>query len=145
MKIAVGPSMKKSAALKSKQGVLLTDRVEQMDHWVEHISELYSREPLQRSNPDLIQNLPSLPVYRELDDAPSIQDLGVVLNNLTNRKAPGVDGVLGEVLKANAGVLVPFLHQLLLHYWEGEEIPKKLINALIKTLYKHKGDRGILR
>ena len=65
-------------------------------------------------------------MYRELDNAPSIQDLEAVLNNLTNGKTPGVEGVPGDVMKANACVFAPVLHQLLLHYWEGGEILRKL-------------------
>ena len=44
IKQALGPIQKKSAPLKSATGVLIQDRVQQMERWVQHYSELYSRE-----------------------------------------------------------------------------------------------------
>ena len=44
IKQALGPIQKKSAPLKSATGVIIQDRAQQMEHWVQHNSELYSRE-----------------------------------------------------------------------------------------------------
>ncbi|KAI0213003.1 hypothetical protein LSAT2_002055, partial [Lamellibrachia satsuma] len=44
IKKAVGPTVRKMAPLKSTSGEMLTDRDKQMERWVEHYSELYSRQ-----------------------------------------------------------------------------------------------------
>ena len=42
MKKAFGPTIKKTAALRSATGEIITDRSMQMERWVEHYQELYS-------------------------------------------------------------------------------------------------------
>ena len=44
IKQALDPIQKKSAPLKSATGVIIQDRAQQMEHWVQRYSELYSRE-----------------------------------------------------------------------------------------------------
>ena len=54
IKKALGPTVKGVAFLKSMLGEKITDRGQQMARWVEHYSELYSREAALSS----IKNLP---------------------------------------------------------------------------------------
>lgn len=44
IKTAIGPTRKKTAPLKSSTGDVIQERDKQMERWVEHYSELYSRE-----------------------------------------------------------------------------------------------------
>ena len=44
IKKAIGPTVKKTAPLKSSTGKTMVDRNDQIVRWVEHYSELYSRE-----------------------------------------------------------------------------------------------------
>ena len=44
IKKAVGPTIFKSAPLKSKSGDIISDKNKKLERWVEHYSELYSRE-----------------------------------------------------------------------------------------------------
>lgn len=44
IKKATGSSVNKTAPLKSKSAVAITDKAKQLDGWVKHYSELYSRE-----------------------------------------------------------------------------------------------------
>jgi hypothetical protein len=48
MKKAFGPSATKTAPLKSTSGNLIKDHGEQMERWVKHYRELYSRENVWR-------------------------------------------------------------------------------------------------
>ena len=69
IKRATGPSIKKTAPLKSKSGEVITDKAYQLDRWVEHYSELHSRENVvHQSALDAIDHLPLMP---ELDEVPS--------------------------------------------------------------------------
>ena len=44
IKKAQGPIQSKTAPLKSSSGEIITDKGQQMERWVEHYSDLYSRE-----------------------------------------------------------------------------------------------------
>lgn len=70
---ATGPIINKTASLKSKSGEPILDKVKQLDRWVEHYSELYSRENMvHQSALDVIDRLP---LMHELDEEPSIEEL----------------------------------------------------------------------
>ena len=44
IKQALGPTQKKTAPLKSATGEVIQDREQQMEHFVEHYTELYAKE-----------------------------------------------------------------------------------------------------
>ena len=60
IKKATGPSVKK-ASLKSTLGEVITDKAKQLDRWVKHYSELYSRENVHQSALDATDPLPLMP------------------------------------------------------------------------------------
>ena len=64
MKKAFGPSVKKTAPLRSASGTIITDRGKQMERWTEHYQELYSRE--NRVTSEAIESTDQLPVLEEL-------------------------------------------------------------------------------
>ena len=51
IRMAFGPSLKRTAPLKSKSQKIIADQKQQMDHVVEHYLELYSRENFVTSAP----------------------------------------------------------------------------------------------
>ena len=62
---ALGPIRSKTAPLKSISGEVITDKGKQMERWVEHYSELYSREnSVVDSALDAIE---PLPIMEDLD------------------------------------------------------------------------------
>ena len=65
IKQALSPIQKKSAPLKSATGMIIQDRAQQMDCWVQHYSELYSRENVVTE--EALINIECLPVLEELD------------------------------------------------------------------------------
>lgn len=56
---ATGPAVKKTVPLKATSGDFITDRSKQMERWVEHYSELYSRE--NTFSEEAIDRMPTLP------------------------------------------------------------------------------------
>lgn len=61
IKKALRPTQSKTAALKSTNGEVITDKGKQMDRWVEHYSELYSRgTSVVISALDAIEPLPNM-------------------------------------------------------------------------------------
>ncbi|KAI8493113.1 hypothetical protein Bbelb_291170 [Branchiostoma belcheri] len=140
MKVVFGPRVSKTAPLKTKDGEIITDKAKQLDRWVQHYAELYSEETPER--PELEEVLQTYPEMTELDSMPEESELLEALSSLPSGKAPGQDGIPGEVLKQNKEVILPYLYKLLRQCWSDGEIPHEMRNAKIVTLYKNKGDRG---
>ncbi|KAI8510866.1 hypothetical protein Bbelb_117820 [Branchiostoma belcheri] len=141
MKKAFGPSITKTAPLKTASGDIITDRGKQMERWAEHYQELYSRENVVSAA--AVENTDTLPLMEELDTPPTIDELRKAINSLASGKAPGSDGIPPEVVKAGKNTaLHNHLHELLLQCWEEGAVPQDMRNASIITLYKNKGDRS---
>ena len=79
IKKAVGPTISKSAPLKSQSEDIISDKTKQLEKWLEHYSELYSREnTVSQSALDAIERLTTL---QELDDPPSLEDVSKAIIN----------------------------------------------------------------
>ena len=76
-----GPTQSKTPPLKSSSWEIMTDIGQQMEKWVEHYSDLYSRE-----------NIECLPMD-EKDSEPSVEELSKAIDSLASGKAPGNDGI----------------------------------------------------
>ena len=62
IKKATGPRINKTPPIKSKEGMIITDKTKQLERWVEHYAELYSRENIvQQAVLDAIDRLPQMP------------------------------------------------------------------------------------
>ena len=82
--------------VKSKDGRTLTKPDEQLERWREHFSELLSGTP--------IDSPPDIPEGEELgiDTGPITKDeIMNAVGMLKNDKAPGIDGIPPEALKAD--------------------------------------------
>ena len=79
IKTAMGPTQNKTAPLKSTTGEVITDKGQQMERWVEHYSELYSRQNAVTTS--ALDAMKCLPVMGELDNEPTIDELSKAINN----------------------------------------------------------------
>ena len=139
IKKALGPTQKKSAPLKSSTGETIQDRAEQMERWVEHYSELYSRENIVTK--EALSAIECLPMIEELDAEPTIGELKKALNCLSSGKAPGKDGLFPpETVKLCTGYLLTELHVILCLCWRAGQVPQDMRDSNIVSLYKNKGD-----
>ena len=91
IKKALGPTQSKTAPLKSSSGAIITDKGQQMERWVEHYSDLYSKE--NTVSPAALDVIKCLPTMDELDSEPSVEDLSKAIDSLASGKAPGNDGI----------------------------------------------------
>ena len=91
IKKAIGPMKKVVAPIKSLSGEKITDRERQMSRWVEHYSDLYSRET--KVSDAAIQGTKELPVMEELDDPPTLDELSNAIDALPIGKASGSDKI----------------------------------------------------
>ena len=140
IKKAIGPSQCKTAPLKSSTGEIITEKKKQMERWVEHYSDLYSRQnSVSTTALDTVERLPTM---EELDAEPSIDELNKAIDSLSAGKAPGMDGIPPDLLKhCKAALLVP-LHEVLCTCWKEGAVPQDMRDAKIITLYKNKGERS---
>lgn len=144
IKKATGPTYSKMGPLKSAFGETITDKRKQIERWVEHNSDLYSRETI-ISNTTL-ESVERLPVMKKLDKMPSLEELSKATDSLPTGKAPGLDGTPAAVIKSGKRPHLSHIYKLLCQCWEGGAVPQDMRDCNI-TLYKNKGDcnnyRGI--
>ena len=140
IKTAMGPTQNKTAPLKSTTGEVITNQAQQMHRWVEHYSELYSRENV--VTPSALDNIECLPIMEELDAAPTKDELSKAIDSLASGKAPGNDSIPPDLLKSCKTTLLHPLHELLCQCWEEGAVPQDMRDAKIVTLYKNKGERS---
>lgn len=88
--------------LKTATDVIIQDRVQQMERWVEHYPELYTRAKMMSK--EAKNAIECKPVVEDLDSEPTEQDLEKALGSPPPEKAPGQDGIRVEILKCCKGV-----------------------------------------
>ena len=137
---ALGPTQSKTAPLKSISGEVINDQGEKMERWVEHYSELYSRE---NSVVDpLLDAIGPLPIMEDLDAEPTLEELNKAIDSLACGKAPGTDGIPPDPIKRCKSTLLQPLHDTLCQCWREGGVPQDMKDAKIVTLYKNNGDRS---
>ena len=77
---------------------VITNKGRQMDRWVEHYSELYSRDNTVAAS--ALDAIEPLPIMEELDAEPTyIAELCKAIGSLASGKAPGNDGIPPDLIK----------------------------------------------
>ena len=137
IKQAIGPMQSRIAPLKSATGDAIKDRSKQMELWVEHYSELYSRVNV--VSEEALTAMENLSIMDEFDSKPTMEEINQALDQLFSEKVPGNDGIPVEVIKCAKGTLLKELHEILFQCWRKGEVPQDMRDA---TLHKNKGDRG---
>ena len=120
---ALGPTQSKTAPLKSISGEVINDQGEKMERWVEHYSELYSRE---NSVVDpLLDAIGPLPIMEDLDAEPTLEKLSKAIDSLACGKAPGTDGILPDLIERRKSTLLQPLHDTLCQCWREGGVPHR--------------------
>ena len=120
---------KKIDMVRSSKGNLLTKEEEVQQRWKEHFVELLNRPNPEReaeviSDMEVIEEIPSGPITKAIMKA---------------GKAPGVDCLTVELLKADITTTVDVLHDLFCEIWVSETVPAYWRRGLIVKIAK-KGD-----
>ena len=137
IKTAMGPVQNKTAPLKSTTGEVITDKVQQMERWVEHHSDLYSRQNVVTTA--AFDAVECLPVIEELDTKPTTEELNKIINS---RESPRQRRDPPDLIKHCATTLLLPLHEVLCQCWKEGAVPQDMRGAKIVTLYKNKGERS---
>ena len=107
----VGSYPEQDGPLKSSSRAIITDKWQQKERWVEHYSDLYSRE--NNVSPAALDVIECLPTTDELDSEPSVEELSKAIDRLASGKAFGNDGNPPELTKHSKTTLLLPLHEVL--------------------------------
>ncbi|XP_076059481.1 uncharacterized protein LOC143036117 [Oratosquilla oratoria] len=137
IKATYGPTQSTIAPLISADGAtLIKDRKGILDRWVEYLNSLLSQKnPI---DPTFADRLPNLLLLKNLDLTPSFTETLKACNRLKNNKAPGPDGIPGELFKLGGHIVMQRLHFMIQIFWEADYIPQSLKDTLIVMIYKRK-------
>ena len=142
VKTIYGPTSGSTVPIKSADGsTLIKDRQGVVSRWAEHFNELLNR--INPADPEVINRLPSLPPFAEMDSTPSFPEILRAIKALKNNKAAGPDGIPGEIFKYGGDLLHQRLYHFICVLWESERLPQQWKDANIVTIYKRKGDKSI--
>ena len=72
--------------MKSATGDAIKDKSKQMERWVEHYSELYSRVNV--VSEEALMAMESLSIMDELDSEPTLEEINHALDHLSSVKTP---------------------------------------------------------
>jgi len=128
-------------SVKDKNGKLLTNEKEVKMRWKEHFHEVLNRpEP---ENPAEI-NMEQEGVHElEIDVTPPTKDeIRCTIKTIKNGKAPGIDNITAELLKADIETATDQIHKITSIVWNTEQIPDDWRKGIIIKLAK-KGDLTI--
>jgi hypothetical protein len=125
--------------LKDRAGQLLTDRTDQLKRWTEHFDQLFrvpngdDQQNTQRAAPRVRR------INRVNSEAPSLAEIEAAIKSMKSNKAPGIDCISAEMLKADPALSAQMLHQLFSNIWETATFPADWMQGILVKVPK-KGD-----
>ena len=124
-----------SPRVEDKEGNLLTEEEALRERWKQHFEEVLNRPnpptTLQTTEPEEIETIRTGPITEA--------EIRKAIQALKNSKAPGIDAITAELLKADLPTTLTSLKNLFLHIWDKEEVPSQWNKGLIAKVPK-KGD-----
>ena len=122
VKQLTGQGFRKAAAVNSKDGELLKSKEERQNRWAEHFQEVLNREaPASPPQEDDNNRAEELDISAE---EPTLEEIRAALGALHNGKAPGLDQITAEMLKADQETTTRELKQLFNLIWREERVPQ---------------------
>ena len=138
---ALGPMQSKMAPLKSVTGEVITDQCWQMERWVEHYSNLYSRE--NTVTPSALGAIKCMPIMEELDVEPTMWMSSARPLTVWPQARHQAATVFLQTSSSTARppYCTPCM-KVLCQCWREGAVPQDMRDAKIITLYKNKGERS---
>ncbi|XP_055613261.1 uncharacterized protein LOC129759764 [Uranotaenia lowii] len=109
--------------LKDRAGQLLTDRTNQLKCWTEHFEQLFRvTNSNGQQNPQL--EAPTVSRINGVNsEAPSLAEIEAAIKDMKSNKAPGIDYIPAEMLKADPALSAQMLHRLFADIWDTAIFP----------------------
>jgi len=104
--------------------MLLTTQEEQVKRWEEHFSEIFNKDDNRVGIKQEIEDNNENEKETEVNlDPPTNTEIQLVLSQLKNGKAAGLDNINREILKVDPEITAEMLYPLLGKIWK-EKIPE---------------------
>ena len=135
----VGKKTNRTSLVKDENGDVISDPQKADERWASHFEKV-----LNRPRPDDPETVPDTP-FLQIDvsaDPPSTVEVTTAVKKLKNGRAPGVDGITAEMLKASLRACMFVWTALLVAIWNNEKVPKDWTRGILVKLFK-KGDAQI--
>ena len=133
-------SKPRESAVRSADGLLVTDVAEQRARWAGYFEQLYVAQPptyqLQLAELHTLVADPPINV-----SAPSLAEVREAVARLKSGKAPGVCGISAELLKGGGDAMIRGLHAVLTAVWQTGSVPPDWKRGLVVPIWKGKGSR----
>ena len=115
---------RQSTTVLDKNGNLISSKTEVKARWTGHVKEVLNREaPANPKTDDQDDD-----VHDTLEETavnkPNLGEVKAALKGLQNGKAPGIDSITAELLKADILFSSEKIYQLMKKIWRYEKIPK---------------------
>ena len=92
------------------KGVTLTDRTKILERWKEHFETVLNQSSSFDMN--VLSEIPQWPLASRLEEVPTRAEIQKAINQMSNGKAPGTDGIPAEVFKKCSSCLLLHLVDL---------------------------------
>ena len=111
------PTSSGSSPLLSAEGTtLLTEKDMILGRWAEHFKIVLNRPS--NINSEAVDRLPEVPVNKEMDEIPTLNEIERAIHFLSSGKAPGSDSIPAEIYKEDGKPLIDKLLELFNLTWD---------------------------
>ena len=129
-----------TSPLLSSDGSIVSEATAKLRCWQEHYTSALCKPPPSpcfRLQAFADAGVPDTNINTE---PPSLLELENTVKKLQSGRAPGSDGITGELMKAALDPFTSQLHHLCERIWEEERVPTEWKEGVIISFYKNKGD-----
>ena len=121
----------KQMAVNSRAGITLTNQMEILGRWKEYGEELFQKN----ENESAIQTIE----FNEVDKDPSplLSEVEKSIRDLHSGKAPGLDNIPAEIVKASGSTAAKVLHMLCVNIWDTGIWPQEWKQQELVMLYSN--------
>jgi exonuclease III len=108
-----------------------------LEEWKQYFEKLHSSDHQQDTVGNPVQNDNTDCYFSELDFRISEEEVLKALHSLKNKKAAGIDGIVGEMLKAGSEIWAPQLTKIFNIIFRSRTYPKEWNKGTITPIYKN--------
>ncbi|XP_036362886.1 uncharacterized protein LOC118765245 [Octopus sinensis] len=92
---------------------------------------------------DIINNILQREIVQHMNDIPPIEEVNLALCKLRSGKAPGLNGIPVEILKAGGDHSSSEIHSMITRVWNEYSVPQEWINGILISVYMGKAPKAV--